>query len=146
MQPCISIEHVQAVTTIRLTAGMRKDLSMTLTSPAGTQSILLPYRQRDRHREGFHSWPFMTVHSWGEQPRGNWIFSIHVLGESKVKLESLQLILYGTQFVPPSVLAIPKQLMPFSVQVDVLKKALNSVTSVNIIGWWALWNVSKIVQ
>lgn len=108
----VYLEHVQAVTSLHITAGMRKDISITLTSAVGTVSTLLPYRQHDRHRDGFHSWPFMTVHSWGEQPEGKWAFGIQVMHDSEVILESLQLVLYGTQSVPPSVLAIPNQCHP----------------------------------
>ena len=105
------MEHVQAITSLHLTGGTRKDISVTITSPAGTVSTLLPFRPRDRHKEGFHSWPFMTVHFWGEKPQGSWVFSINVLGESKVKVhvDALHLIIYGTQSVPPPVLAIPNQ-------------------------------------
>lgn len=105
----VYLEHVQAITSLHLKAGMRKDVSISIVSPAGTKSILLPNRPRDRHREGFHLWPFMTVHSWGERPQGNWIFNIHVKQGSVVELVSLEMILYGTQSLPLSVLAIPTQ-------------------------------------
>lgn len=26
----------------------------------------------DDHRDGFTKWPFMTTHTWGEDPKGRW--------------------------------------------------------------------------
>ena len=106
------LEHVQVVTSIRMQKGTRKDISIFLTSPASTKSVLLPYRSRDRHKDGFHLWPFMTVHSWGEQPQGTWTFSILVASGASVKLEALELILFGTLLIPTSVGAIPAQCHP----------------------------------
>lgn len=103
----VYLEHVQAITSLRIEDGMRRDISIYLTSPAGTKSLLLPFRPHDRHKDGFHLWPFMTVHTWGEQPQGNWIFNVNVNHASTVKLEALELILFGTSSVPVSVLAIP---------------------------------------
>lgn len=28
-------------------------------------------------RSGFNQWPFMSVHTWGEAPHGNWQLEIH---------------------------------------------------------------------
>lgn len=108
----VYLEHVQAVTSLRIQEGMRKDVSIYLTSPAQTKSILLPFRSRDRHKDGFHLWPFMTVQSWGEKPQGNWIFSVKVKHGSTVILEALKLILYGTLSIPLSVGGIPTHCHP----------------------------------
>ena len=105
----VYLEHVQAVTSLHIQKGMRKDLAIFLTSPSSTKSILLPFRSHDRHRDGFHLWPFMTVHSWGERPQGNWKFSISVKQGAAVKLEALELILFGTLSLPVSVSALPSQ-------------------------------------
>ena len=101
------LEHVQAITNLHVRDGMRKDVSLFLTSPSGTKSVLLPFRPRDQHKDGFHLWPFMTVHMWGENPKGDWIFSINLKHGATVKLDALNLVLYGTQSVPSSVQAIP---------------------------------------
>ncbi len=104
----VYLEHVQVITTLNiLPGGFRKDISLFLTSPAGTKSTLLPFRQNDRHKDGFHLWPFMTVHSWGERSEGRWIFSIELHRGTKVVVNALELILYGTLSVPDSVQAIP---------------------------------------
>lgn len=50
----------------------RGDLSISLESPAGTVSLLLDTRPNDASTAGLKNWPLMTVHSWGEQPRGIW--------------------------------------------------------------------------
>lgn len=30
----------------------------------------------DDHRDGFTKWPFMTTHTWGEYPQGNWLLEV----------------------------------------------------------------------
>ncbi len=69
------LEHVQAKVT--LTATRRGDIHVYLTSPSGTRSTLLAQRPMDNSRSGFQNWPFMTVHSWGENPNGEWRLEIH---------------------------------------------------------------------
>ena len=107
-----ALEHVQAFTTIQIREGMRKDISIHLISPAGTNSILLPLRPHDISKEGFSQWPFMTVQSWGEKPNGNWIITIDLKGRTKVELTSLELILFGTLSVPLSIQSIPSACHP----------------------------------
>lgn len=31
----------------------------------------------DTSHSGFNQWPFMSVHTWGESPHGNWQLEIH---------------------------------------------------------------------
>jgi len=102
-----ALEHVQASTSIVILEGERKDLSIHLTSPLGTNSILLPFRPYDLFSEGFLQWPFMTVQSWGETPNGIWTLTIEVRGRARVELTGLELILYGTLSIPLSVQSIP---------------------------------------
>jgi len=63
-------EHVQAVVT--LTAPVRGELEIFLTSPSGTKSTLLARRGRDTSSEGFTNWAFLTTHCWGESVVGTW--------------------------------------------------------------------------
>lgn len=46
---------------------------------------ILFFRVHDISRSGFNQWPFMSVHTWGESPHGNWELEIHnegrMLGE-----------------------------------------------------------------
>ena len=37
---------------------------------AGTETMLLSKREQDDSSLGFTNWPFMSVHTWGENPRG----------------------------------------------------------------------------
>ena len=69
------LEHVQAKVT--LTATRRGDMHIYLTSPAGTRSTLLAQRPMDNSRSGFQKWPFMSVHTWGENPNGEWKLEVH---------------------------------------------------------------------
>ncbi|KAJ6669747.1 hypothetical protein lerEdw1_000296 [Lerista edwardsae] len=69
-----SLEHVQVEATIEYSR--RGDLHVTLISPAGTNTVLLAERQRDKSPNGFKDWDFMSVHTWGEDPRGTWTLKI----------------------------------------------------------------------
>ncbi|EEC08478.1 proprotein convertase subtilisin/kexin type 4, furin, putative, partial [Ixodes scapularis] len=88
------LEHVQAKVT--LSATRRGDLHIYLTSPAGTRSTLLAQRPLDNSRSGFQAWPFMSVHTWGESPNGEWRLEIHNDGRYYATLREWFLILYGT--------------------------------------------------
>ncbi|KAI3420322.1 putative oxidoreductase bli-4, mitochondrial [Globodera pallida] len=85
--PVLYLEHVQVITTIRF--GKRGDLKLTLFSPMGTRSVLLPPRPQDFNQNGFHKWPFLTVQMWGEDPRGVWT----LMG----MFSDWALLLYGTE-------------------------------------------------
>ncbi|XP_052120301.1 furin-like protease 1 isoform X2 [Frankliniella occidentalis] len=92
------LEHVQAK--ISLASSRRGDLQIHLTSPAGTRSTLLARRPQDMSRGGFTAWPFMSVHTWGEQPFGTWQLEIHNEGRFLGTLTEWKLILYGTETEP----------------------------------------------
>uniref|UniRef100_A0A8D0ARM2 Furin (paired basic amino acid cleaving enzyme) b n=1 Tax=Sander lucioperca TaxID=283035 RepID=A0A8D0ARM2_SANLU len=69
-----SLEHVQARLT--LSHNQRGKLAIHLISPLGTRSTLLFPRPNDFSSEGFNDWAFMTTHSWGEDPQGEWTLEI----------------------------------------------------------------------
>ncbi|XP_046678962.1 furin-like protease 1 isoform X1 [Homalodisca vitripennis] len=92
------LEHVQAKVT--LMSQRRGDLQIMLTSPSGTRSTLLARRPHDISRAGFDSWPFMSVHTWGEQPFGVWQLDIHNEGRYLGQLIDWQMIFYGTDLPP----------------------------------------------
>ncbi|XP_075238399.1 furin-like protease kpc-1 isoform X1 [Lycorma delicatula] len=94
------LEHVQAK--ITLNSQKRGDLQIHLTSPAGTRSTLLARRPHDGSRIGFQSWPFMSVHTWGESPFGTWQLEIHNEGRflGRANLLEWTLIFYGTETPP----------------------------------------------
>ena len=95
------LEHVQLLLSLDYTR--RGDLVVYLTSPMGTKSCLLSPRKEDLSDEGFTKWPFMTTHSWGEDPRGTWTLEIKDLGDNRPNhgtLTEWQLILHGTREKP----------------------------------------------
>lgn len=92
------LEHVQAK--ITLMSQRRGDLEIQLTSPAGTRTTLLARRPHDVSRSGFRSWPFMSVHTWGENPLGIWKLEIHNEARFLAKLSDWNLIFYGTETAP----------------------------------------------
>ena len=42
----------------------------------GTETTLLSARDQDRSKDGFKNWSFMSVHNWGENPKGLWKIEI----------------------------------------------------------------------
>ncbi|CAH2267230.1 jg14701 [Pararge aegeria aegeria] len=90
------LEHIQA--RVSLSAARRGDLRIALTSPAGTRVTLLAPRPHDSSRAGFSSWPFMSVHMWGEGPLGLWQLEVSNEGRymGRATLQDWSLTLYGT--------------------------------------------------
>ena len=70
----VFLEHVQS--RITLASTRRGEVQISLTSPAGTRSVLLQRRTRDLSTEGFNDWAFMTVHNWGELAQGTWTLEV----------------------------------------------------------------------
>uniref|UniRef100_A0AAQ5Y960 Neuroendocrine convertase 1 n=1 Tax=Amphiprion ocellaris TaxID=80972 RepID=A0AAQ5Y960_AMPOC len=96
-----SLEHVQVEASIEYTR--RGDLHITLTSPAGTSTVLLAERERDTSSNGFRNWDFMSVHTWGEDPAGTWTLKITDTSgrmENEGRILSWKLILHGTSEKP----------------------------------------------
>ncbi|KAM4719585.1 proprotein convertase subtilisin/kexin type 5 [Anableps anableps] len=100
----VYVEHV--VVRVTITHSRRGDLSITLTSPAGTVSQLLAHRPLDKSTEGFQNWEFMTAHSWGEQAAGEWTLKIKDTPSQKRDsaelgmLKKWSLVIYGTAEQP----------------------------------------------
>lgn len=97
------LEHV--VSPVHVTAGRKRgDLRIYLQSPQGTRSTLLDARPQDFSSSAFIDWPFMTVHTWGENPVGKWILEIHNDAYSKwasdAKFFKWSLELFGTETDP----------------------------------------------
>lgn len=96
--PVLYIEHIQVITTIRF--GKRGDLKLTLFSPMGTRSVLLPPRPQDYNQNGFHKWPFLTVQMWGEDPRGIWTLLVESIS-TNMNIGGIfsdwTMLLYGTE-------------------------------------------------
>ncbi|KAM6967622.1 proprotein convertase subtilisin/kexin type 4-like [Aplochiton taeniatus] len=69
-----TLEHVQV--TVSISSVCRGDLSIGLESPSGTASLLLAPRPNDASAAGLANWTLMTVHCWGERPRGRWTLKV----------------------------------------------------------------------
>lgn len=77
MKLYVSIKILFFQAKITLMTQRRGDIEIHLTSPAGTKTMLLAKRPHDVSRTGFRNWPFMSVHTWGENPVGKWSLEIH---------------------------------------------------------------------
>ena len=95
----------------------RGDIRVELTSPQGTVSNLLPNRDYDFvNDEGYSSWPFMSVHHWGENPTGQWTLEVSFDTASltaSVLVTSFDMKLYGTTTIPAAVTNIPTSCHPY---------------------------------
>ena len=78
------LEHVQAV--ISLKYSRRGDLTIYLISPKGTKTTLLAQRPSDGSEKGFNNWPFMSTHSWEEDPTGTWTLEIENKGIEQTRV------------------------------------------------------------
>ena len=63
--------------TLNVTFYKRRDLQVELISPQGTKSYMIMQRQYDKQNKTdsdilIKMFPTMTLHNWGEDPRGNW--------------------------------------------------------------------------
>ena len=95
------LEHTQAIITLNSTR--RGDVTIKLTSPMGTKSLLLSSRVHDADRkDGFQRWPFMTTHTWGEDPEGEWVLEVAMADGSPntAFVSEWTLVLHGTQVAP----------------------------------------------
>ncbi|XP_039494211.1 furin-like protease 1 isoform X3 [Drosophila santomea] len=107
------LEHVQAK--ITLTSQRRGDIQLFLRSPANTSVTLLTPRVHDNSRSGFNQWPFMSVHTWGESPQGNWQLEIHNEGRYMAQITQWDMIFYGTETpAQPEDVANPSQSNQFN--------------------------------
>lgn len=91
------LEHVEAVVT--MSASVRGQVTVYLTSPSGTRSTLLTRRAYDRSADGFSSWSFMSTHCWGESPNGVWTLEVRN-GDSVSTLKNWSVVLHGTRDDP----------------------------------------------
>jgi proprotein convertase subtilisin/kexin type 5 len=65
-----------------------------LTSPSGTQTVLLFERPRDVLDSSFEDWPFMSVHFWGERAAGRWKLEILNAGNKRVNKAGIILFFF----------------------------------------------------
>ncbi|XP_064600512.1 neuroendocrine convertase 2-like [Liolophura sinensis] len=98
------LEHVQAFVTLK--SSVRGRVVMHLTSPMNTTSMILsPRPNDDDSKNGFTKWPFMTTHTWAEQPRGRWTLKISLNSDNNQDQDTgvffeWNLMLHGTKASP----------------------------------------------
>jgi len=101
------LEHVQAVITLNSTR--RGEVQLFLRSPMGTRSMILSERiNDDDSQDGFTKWPFMTTHTWAENPRGKWTLEVEFVKGEKQEgfIKEWTLLLHGTRDAPYSNLPV----------------------------------------
>jgi subtilisin-like proprotein convertase family protein len=75
---------VESVTVyLDLSSSSRGDLEITLVSPQGTSSILVP-GERPENSQEVERWKLTTVRAWGETANGDWTLRIKDLREGDV--------------------------------------------------------------
>ncbi len=93
--------------------GQKGGEQVTLTSPSGTTSTLLPLRPGDIYPNSYDSWQFLSVHFWGENPLGVWTIRVRftdVVGTIRVSVPTVTI--YGTSVIPEAVSRIPSTCSP----------------------------------
>ncbi|CAD5113902.1 DgyrCDS3061 [Dimorphilus gyrociliatus] len=92
---CKNVSHLEhVVVQVNMTVQNRGGIKMTLISPAGTISVIMPHRQKDTANKT-NVFGFLTVMTWGENPEGNWTLKV-TAKDAKVTFNNLSLVLYGT--------------------------------------------------
>ena len=83
----------------------RGDIRITLESPQGTESELLPYRNHDLlNTKGYNNLEFLNVHFLEENPIGNWKLRISYKSTiGVVTVSNMSVTFFGTEAVPASV-------------------------------------------
>jgi proprotein convertase subtilisin/kexin type 2 len=73
--------------------------------------MILSQRPRDDDsRDGFTKWPFMTTHTWGENPRGVWKLDVSFVDNNEPRsgfLKEWTLMMHGTRDAPYTDLPAP---------------------------------------
>ncbi|KAK2172949.1 hypothetical protein NP493_916g00074 [Ridgeia piscesae] len=97
------LEHVQLY--LDIDYSQRGALEVVLTSPQGTDTVLLSSRPMDLSTKGFLRWPFMSVHTWGEDPRGTWRLDVvdRTGAPNRGFVKNASLVLHGTKKRPDHV-------------------------------------------
>ena len=91
----------------------RGNLSIELTSPNGTLSVLLQPRPEDKEPGKYEDWDFMSVMFWGENPTGRWTLSITCNKTGVAIIDSgVEFKFYGVSEIPEAVANIPDQCDP----------------------------------
>ena len=83
-------------------------LEVFLTSPAGTNSVILPLRHIDDSSFPIIDWTLMSIHFWGEDPRGTWKLTVNNYNwQGKAIVIVDEVMLHGVKSPPQAVSTIP---------------------------------------
>jgi subtilisin-like proprotein convertase family protein len=106
LQPGVRVEHVEV--DVYSDVGQLGDLQLRLTSPSGTQSLLLDRAGKKRSgegagdadrgsdRSGTFNYSFMSTHHWAENSQGTWTLeAINAAGGKPITLNSWAIRTYG---------------------------------------------------
>jgi hypothetical protein len=86
----------------------RGKITVSLTSPSGTISTLLPQRILDIYPNSYDDWPLLSLHFWGEEPAGTWTITItHGDSVGPITVSVPRVTIYGTARIPEAVSRIP---------------------------------------
>ncbi|VVT51456.1 uncharacterized protein SAPINGB_P003102 [Magnusiomyces paraingens] len=96
------LEHIQVRVNAQSTR--RGSLTISLTSPSGITSDIMPKRRMDPSKAGVRNWNFMSVAHWGESGVGEWKLTAKHVPKGKTKAVSTlldwQLLLWGESIDP----------------------------------------------
>ena len=87
----------------------RGRVTVSLTSPSGTTSMILPRRPGDIYPNSYDDWPLLSVHFWGENPAGTWTVNVSfdAIPTGEITVAIPRVVIYGTGRVPDAVSRIP---------------------------------------
>ncbi|XP_054722363.1 PC3-like endoprotease variant B [Uloborus diversus] len=98
MHPINKINRLETVVaTVDITNLHCGHLEMSLTSPMGTRSAILTRRPYDNKTTRFPHWDFTSLHFWGEDPEGKWLFEVSNHGYENGFLNYFSVTFYGTE-------------------------------------------------
>lgn len=100
------LQHTDTSSKISEMTKNHKEHTIYVTSFLLFRTMVLSQRPNDDdHKNGFTRWPFMTTHTWAENPRGLWKLQISMAPGKNNAMDTgsffeWTLILHGTKDAP----------------------------------------------
>jgi len=97
----IRVEHVSL--TANISHPNRSQLTVSLISPSGIESILGKPESTFDGKANYDNWTFMSVHNWGEEAQGTWRLKVvdSVTGDTGA-IDAVILTIYGADVPAPA--------------------------------------------
>ncbi|CCF56238.1 hypothetical protein KAFR_0A08040 [Kazachstania africana CBS 2517] len=93
------VEHVTV--TVSIESDSRGSIIVDLISPSGMVSHLGVVRERDKSKDGFKDWTFMSIAHWGESGVGKWKLQVRTAHDSvNVNFRDWRLKFFGESLNP----------------------------------------------